>query len=84
MRQKKLHKKVYQYTAVFESDQEKGGYAVSIPSLPGCISEGDTFEEASKNIQEAAKLYLEVMREYQEEIPRKESGIIIAPIHIKV
>ena len=59
-RQKKIQKKVYKYTAIFEQDQEVGGYTVTIPSLPGCISEGDTFEEALKNIQEAASLYLEV------------------------
>ena len=37
----------------------KGGYTVSVPSLPGCISEGDTKEEALKNIREAIELYLE-------------------------
>lgn len=43
---------------VFES-QEEGAYAVYVPSLPGCISEGDTMEEAKKNIIEAIELYLE-------------------------
>ena len=38
---------------------EGGGYTVYVPSLPGCISEGDTKEEAIKNIQEAIELYLE-------------------------
>ncbi len=38
---------------------EEGGYTVSVPSLPGCISEGDTKEEALKNIREAIELYLE-------------------------
>ncbi|MGH7663431.1 MAG: type II toxin-antitoxin system HicB family antitoxin [Gemmatimonadaceae bacterium] len=38
---------------------EDGGYTVTIPSLPGCISEGDTREEALANIREAIKLYLE-------------------------
>jgi predicted RNase H-like HicB family nuclease len=37
----------------------EGGYTVYVPSLPGCISEGDTFEEAMKNIREAIELYLE-------------------------
>ncbi len=59
MKQKRLNKKVYHYTAVFEPDQEAGGFTVTIPALPGCISEGDTFEKALKNIQEAADLYLE-------------------------
>ncbi len=38
---------------------EEGGYTVTVPSLPGCISEGGTREEALKNIREAIELYLE-------------------------
>lgn len=76
---RKLKEKVYQYTAVFEPDKEKGGYTVYIPALPGCISEGDTFEEAMKNIKEAASLYLEVMGEKKEE-----PEIIVAPIKVRV
>jgi predicted RNase H-like HicB family nuclease len=38
---------------------DEGGYTVYVPSLPGCISEGDTLEEALANIQEAVELYLE-------------------------
>ncbi len=38
---------------------EEGGYTIYVPSLPGCISEGDTFEEAIANIKEAIELYLE-------------------------
>ena len=43
---------------VFEHSDE-GGYTVHVPSLPGCISEGDNKEEALKNIREAIELYLE-------------------------
>ena len=38
---------------------EEGGYTVYVPSLPGCISEGETEEEALANIREAIELYLE-------------------------
>lgn len=38
---------------------EEGGFTIYVPSLPGCISEGDTREEALKNIREAIELYLE-------------------------
>lgn len=38
---------------------EEGGFTVYAPSLPGCISEGDTEEEALKNIKEAIELYVE-------------------------
>lgn len=38
---------------------EEGGYTAIVPSLPGCISEGNTKDEALKNIREAVELYLE-------------------------
>jgi predicted RNase H-like HicB family nuclease len=38
---------------------EDGGYTVIVPALPGCISEGDTRDEALANIREAIALYLE-------------------------
>lgn len=40
-------------------EQEEGGYTVYVPSLQGCISQGETIEEALKNIKEAIELYLE-------------------------
>ena len=38
---------------------DDGGYTIIVPALPGCISEGETKEEALKNIREAIALYLE-------------------------
>ncbi len=38
---------------------DEGGYTVIVPSLPGCISEGETKQEALANIREAIHLYLE-------------------------
>ncbi len=43
---------------VLESSDE-GGYTVYVPSLPGCISEGETLEDVVTNIREAIELYLE-------------------------
>ena len=39
--------------------QEEGGFTVYVPSLPGCISQGESKEEAVKNIKEAIELWLE-------------------------
>lgn len=38
---------------------EEGGFTVWVPALPGCISEGETRDEALRNIREAIELYLE-------------------------
>lgn len=48
---------------------EEGGFTVSVPSLPGCISEGDSREEALANIKEAIALYLEPI----------EDDVLVAP-----
>lgn len=45
-------------TVVLEP-QEEGGFTVYVPSLKGCVSQGETKEEALKNIKEAIELYLE-------------------------
>ena len=50
-----------QYKALFEP-QDEGGYTVTVPSLPGCVSEGDSFDEALTNIKEAIALYIESLR----------------------
>ena len=44
---------------IYLEPSEDKGYTVIVPSLPGCISEGDTKEEALRNIREAIELYLE-------------------------
>jgi predicted RNase H-like HicB family nuclease len=51
-------------------DIEMGGFTAIVPSLPGCISEGDTEEEALANIKEAIELYIEVLTEDGKEIPQ--------------
>lgn len=50
--------KVLEYNAVFQEEKE-GGFSVWVPALPGCASQGETFEEAMNNIREAMELYLD-------------------------
>jgi predicted RNase H-like HicB family nuclease len=51
---------------------EEGGFTVFVPSLPGCISEGETREEALVNIKEAIALYLETVEDDQSFSPNAE------------
>ncbi len=52
---------------------DEGGYTVYVPSLPGCISEGNTLEEALANIREAIELYLEPV----EDDWTSEEGVVV-------
>ena len=52
---------------------ESGGFTITVPLLPGCISEGDTREEALNNIKEAIELYIESLIADGEPIPDEES-----------
>jgi predicted RNase H-like HicB family nuclease len=47
------------HVRVILEPSEDGGYTVRVPTLPGCISQGDDREEALANIREAIQLYLE-------------------------
>ena len=49
-----------------------GGYTVLVPALPGCVSEGDTREEALRNIQEAIQVYLEPVDDDSQAKPNAE------------
>lgn len=82
--EKKIVRKIYHYMAIFEPDEKFKGFTVTIPSLPGCISEGDTFEEALKNIKEAAGLYLETMIKEEKETPYQNESVVIAPVEVKI
>lgn len=55
---KTIKEKINEYTVLLESCEE-GGFTATVPSLPGCISEGNTLEEALKNIKEAIELWLD-------------------------
>lgn len=48
---------------------ETGGYTVEVPSLPGCISEGETIDEAVANIRDAIALYIESLIAHNEPVP---------------
>jgi len=60
------------FTVVLEQEPDEG-FVVSVPTLPGCVSQGDTREDALRNIREAIELYLEDCRESGDPIP-SESG----------
>jgi len=56
---------------------EEGGFTVYVPSLPGCVSEGNSREEALKNIRAAIELYLEPVEDDASFTPNAEQLEIV-------
>ncbi len=55
---------------------EEGGYWAEVPALPGCATQGETFEDLLKNLYEAIEGYLEARAESQGKVLPKEAKII--------
>jgi len=70
------------FTAVIEKDED--GYFAYIPELEGCVSQGDTYEEALRNIKEALELYLEVLPNKEKQALSRKKVISVTPIEIVV
>jgi antitoxin HicB len=80
MKKRKLTK-VLKYTAVFEPAKE-GGYVVTVPALPGCVTQGDTYEEAIRMAKDAIEGYLAVLSEEGEKIPTEPKSVIVSKIEV--
>lgn len=80
-----------QFKVLIEQD-ENGIFVASVPAIPGCHTQGDTYEEAVKGIEEAIQLCLEVAKKdkkYKEKIDFSEVenksrflGVVNMPIHL--
>ncbi len=76
-----MKQRILNYDAVFEKEED-GGYSVWVPDLPGCTSQGNTLEEAIKNIKEATELYLEDANEEQIEEGKTHKDRFIVPVQV--
>lgn len=65
---------VLSYRVLLRKEPE-GGYTVMVPSLPGCVTCGDTVEEAIEMAKEAIELYIESLKEHGEEVPTEEGTL---------
>ena len=68
---------------MFEKTTE-GGYVAYVPLLPGCMTQGDTFEDVKENIKDAISGYLEVLREDGDDIPLEHEERISATVTVPV
>ncbi|MDI6731333.1 MAG: type II toxin-antitoxin system HicB family antitoxin [Candidatus Margulisbacteria bacterium] len=77
----KRREKIFKYTAFFEPAEE-GGYVVTVPTLPGCVTQGDTFEEAIDMAKDAIKCYCASLIKHGEPIPRESEQEFIGTIEV--
>ena len=76
--------KILEYNVIITAESE-GGYSAFVPDLPGCVSQGETFEESKKNIKEAIELYLEeVTDDLYRVTPDEARRQFMAPIEVKI
>jgi antitoxin HicB len=61
-------RKIYEYTAFFEAN-EHGGYTVTVPSLPGLVTEGRDLNNAREMAKDAIRCYIEGLKKARQEIP---------------
>lgn len=66
--------KEYSYTVFFEPVPE-GGYIVTVPALPGLVTEGDTLDEAREMARDAIRAYLESLIKDGEPIPEEDNSL---------
>ena len=76
-------RKISSYFAVFELAEE-GGYNVSFPDFPGCVTFGRTFEEAKEKAKEVLELWLEELASQKQKIRVKTSRPIIDEIQVAI
>jgi predicted RNase H-like HicB family nuclease len=55
--------------------ESEGGYTVTVPSLPGCITYGETIEDSIDMAKEAIELYIESLKAHGEPIPDETSTL---------
>ncbi len=80
---KKLSRKILKYTVIFEP-AENGGYVASVPTLPGCATQGETFEEAVKMVKDAISGYLTVLKDTKQKIVTEKGDFVVTKVSVPV
>ncbi|TMD14960.1 MAG: type II toxin-antitoxin system HicB family antitoxin [Chloroflexi bacterium] len=62
------------YSIVVDPDPDEGGFTVTVPALPGCVTQGETIDECIANAQEAISVYLEDLVAAGEPIPEEKEA----------
>jgi antitoxin HicB len=61
----------YRYTIILHPDPDEGGYTVTVPALPGVVTQGETLEEAIAMARDAIRLHVAALRADGEPVPEE-------------
>ena len=70
------------FTVVLKPDTEDGGFVAQCPAVQGCVSEGDSVEEALANMKEAIAACLESLQENGLPIPQADDTVVVASVDV--
>jgi predicted RNase H-like HicB family nuclease len=70
------------YTVILTLDSEDGGYVVTVPALPGCVTLGDTVEEALENAEDVIRVFLKSMEKHGEPIPVETTPPLVQTVRV--
>jgi predicted RNase H-like HicB family nuclease len=66
------------YEVILYWSAEDNAFIAEVPELPGCMADGDTYQEALANVEKIAKEWIEIARELGREIPEPKGKLIYA------
>jgi antitoxin HicB len=69
------------YTIILHPDRD-GGYTVTVPTLPGCVTQGETLEEAIEMAKDAIRLYIESLIADGEPVPEEQEHLQALVVHV--
>jgi predicted RNase H-like HicB family nuclease len=72
----------YSYTIILDPDPDEGGYTVTVPALPGVVTQGDTLEEAIARAGEAIQCHIEGLLADGEPVPEERERPQAITIHV--
>lgn len=72
------------YTVMLAPDHFEGGFSVIVPALPGCVSQGDTLEDALANAREAITVHVLGLLHDGEPVPEEIDHPLLVPLDVEV
>jgi antitoxin HicB len=70
------------YTVVLDPDPDEGGYTVTVPALPGVVTQGETIEQCLERAQEAIAVHLTALAEDGEAIPEEHAKPLLLTVTV--